>query len=72
MEHHEPAPRLRRRRSNSAVRAALAEARAAGLVQRHLLKLHHLAAQSRRWPGDALRAPAGAAGPTEAEEPEAA
>ncbi|MFJ1765005.1 hypothetical protein ACIOD2_32085 [Amycolatopsis sp. NPDC088138] len=69
MEHHEPAPRHRRRRSNSAVRAALDEARAAGLVQRHLLKLHHLAAQSRRWPGDALRSPGG---PPEAEEPEAA
>ncbi|MEA5366906.1 hypothetical protein VA596_45765 [Amycolatopsis sp., V23-08] len=62
MEHHEPAPRHRRRRSNRAVRAALDEARAAGLVQRHLLKLHHLAAQSRRCP----------AGPPDADEREAA
>jgi hypothetical protein len=71
MKYHEPTPRHRRRRTNSAVRAALDQARAAGLVQRHLMKLHHLAAQSRRWPGDVStpRPPAGAAGPPEAEEP---
>ena len=67
---HPPTPR-HRRRTNGAVRAALDQARAAGLVQRHLMKLHHLATRSRRWPGDvsALRPPAEAAVPPEADEP---
>ncbi len=40
---HGSTPRHRRRRENGAARAIFAEARRAGLVQRHLRKLHHLA-----------------------------
>ncbi|WP_328450787.1 hypothetical protein [Amycolatopsis sp. NBC_00438] len=36
-------PRHHRRRANGAARAVFDEARRAGLVQRHLRKLHHLA-----------------------------
>jgi hypothetical protein len=44
VEEQQPAPRHARRRANRAARAAFDEARRAGLVQRHLMKLHHLAA----------------------------
>jgi hypothetical protein len=40
---NETGGRHRRRRDTSVVRAALDEARQAGLVQRHLRKLHYLA-----------------------------
>lgn len=45
MEEPQPAPRHRRRRANRVARAAFDEARRAGLVQRHLMKLHHLTAR---------------------------
>jgi hypothetical protein len=40
--------RHRRRRTNNAARAAFAEARRAGLVQRHILKLARLSERTRR------------------------
>jgi len=40
--------RHRRRRTNASVRSAFDEARAAGLVQRHLMRLHHVAARAAR------------------------
>jgi hypothetical protein len=46
VDHNETSGRHRRRRGNSVTRAVLAEARRAGLVQRHLTKLHHLTARS--------------------------
>jgi hypothetical protein len=42
----EPGGRHRRRRTNAAARAAFTEARRAGLVQRHLMRLRHLVARS--------------------------
>ncbi|MEU5262306.1 hypothetical protein [Amycolatopsis sp. NPDC021455] len=46
MNHNETSGRHRRRRGNSVARAALDEARRAGLVQRHLTKLRYLTARS--------------------------
>ncbi|OXM59594.1 hypothetical protein [Amycolatopsis vastitatis] len=43
MDHNQTGGRHRRRRDNSITRAALDEARRAGLVQRHLTKLRRLA-----------------------------
>ncbi|WP_370966580.1 hypothetical protein [Amycolatopsis sp. cg9] len=43
MADHGSTPRHRRRRENGAARTVFDEARRAGLVQRHLRKLHHLA-----------------------------
>ncbi|WP_125592116.1 hypothetical protein [Amycolatopsis balhimycina] len=55
MNHNEISGRHRRRRSNSFTRAALDEARRAGLVQRHLTKLRLLTTRS----GTAPSTPAG-------------
>ncbi|WP_086840472.1 hypothetical protein [Amycolatopsis kentuckyensis] len=69
MDHDEASGRHRRRRTNSVTRAALDEARRAGLVQRHLTKLRHLTARATAAPaaGDALPATSGAPQPETAD-----
>lgn len=47
MDENEP-ERHQRRRTNNTARAAFAEARRAGLVQRHILKLTRLSERARR------------------------
>jgi hypothetical protein len=47
VDENEP-DRHQRRRTNNAARAAFAEARRAGLVQRHILKLTRLSERTRR------------------------
>jgi hypothetical protein len=47
VDENEP-DRHRRRRTNNAARATFAEARQAGLVQRHILKLARLSERARR------------------------
>ena len=67
MDHSEAGGRHPRRRTNSVTRAALDEARRAGLVQRHLTKLRHLTARAIAVqppaPGDAHPATSGAPQP---------
>ncbi|WP_410642227.1 hypothetical protein [Amycolatopsis sp. lyj-346] len=47
--------RHHRRRANGAARGAFTEARRAGLVQRHLRKMHHLARREDRGPATRAR-----------------
>ncbi|MFC5090215.1 hypothetical protein [Amycolatopsis plumensis] len=57
MHQEAPGGRHRRRRQNTITRTALDEARRAGLVQRHLTKLSHLADRARPTPEPPPRTP---------------
>ncbi|MGW5717592.1 hypothetical protein ACWEVP_15615 [Amycolatopsis sp. NPDC003865] len=53
MDHDQARGRHRRRRNNRAARAAFDEARRAGLVRRHLIKLQYLAERGKSAPAPA-------------------
>jgi hypothetical protein len=63
MVHRQPTPREQRRRANRAARLVFEEARRAGLVRRHLVKLRHLDERDRSVRPDAT-AEAAASAPT--------